>query len=84
MHIKLGTKVEWTGRSGGGIARHTGTVVQVVKPGLWPDLKYERIHRGTGCGGWRIHESYVVEEIIGKRKPKHYWPRVSALKVVQP
>ena len=83
MDIKLGTRVEWIGRSGGGVAHHTGTVVQVVLPGWKPSSEWIGLHNGAGVGDPRSHESYVIEEVIGKRKPRHYWPRVSALKVVQ-
>jgi hypothetical protein len=77
MSFKKGETVTWKSSSLGTWKEKTGTIVSVVKIGEAPDL--------MGSGWPRDHESYVVsvpQGSTGKAKPKLYWPRVSALRLV--
>jgi hypothetical protein len=86
----LGDIVEWRGSK----HKHKGEIVQVVKYGMYPmvcrneheilktrklrkeDIDWPELHTGAY---YREHESYVVEDRLGKR----WWPRVRCLRLVQ-
>lgn len=74
--MKLGDKVKWSSQSGGYVAVKTGEIIAIVPPDEIPTCADTTLPRG--------HESYVVmvRPIKGKAKPKKYWPRVSALKLI--
>jgi hypothetical protein len=77
MAFKNGDKVKWSSSAQGSWKEKTGVVVTVVQAGVSPKL--------VGSGWPREHESYVVEVAqgtTGKAKPKLYWPRVTALALV--
>lgn len=88
----LGDYVTW--QAGRHKPWHTGTIVQVVPRGLYPDccpnekeiLKERRLKKEDvvwknlfHCGYYRDHESYVVEDGKGKR----WWPRVGNLMLIE-
>lgn len=77
MTINLGMKVKWVSQANGGWKEKVGTVVEVVDANYPPKSP-------AGSGWMRNHESYIVSVPgkTAKAKPKLYWPRVSALKVV--
>lgn len=82
--------VEWSGPR----HTHRGEIVEVVKYGMYPtvcrneheilktrkmrkeDIDWPELHRAAY---YREHESYVVEDVKGKR----WWPRVGNLVLVQ-
>lgn len=74
--MKLGDKVTWSSQSGGYMATKTGEIIEVVPCDAVPRCAETTLPRG--------HESYVVmvRPAKGNAKPKKYWPRVSALKLV--
>lgn len=80
INLKKGDKVTWSSQSQASRTTKEGVVCEVVQHGqqpsrvLWPSL-----YKGAGCGMARSHTSYVV--LVGK---KPYWPRVSALREVEP
>lgn len=82
--FKVGEQVTWTSQAQGYQKTKTGTVVAVVPAGKLPDReKFTALYKGPGVGGYRDHESYVVEvaEVgVRSKKTKAYWPRVSALR----
>ena len=81
--FKLGSNVEWWSQAQGHDKWKRGKVVQIVMAGSRPDRSYDDLYKGPGCGCSRNHHSYVIKVATGKNgngKPKHYWPRVSALK----
>lgn len=83
MSFKIGDRVTWSSQAQGFAREKTGTVVEVVEKGNRPSRKFDDLHKGIGCGYGRDHDSYVVEVRTGKTdkaKPKHYWPRASALR----
>lgn len=83
MGFKIGDKVTWSSQAQGFAREKTGVVVEVVAAGNRPSRKFDDLHKGVGCGYGRDHDSYVVEVRTGKTdkaKPKHHWPRASALK----
>ncbi|MEX9785662.1 MULTISPECIES: hypothetical protein [Providencia] len=83
----IGDEVTWTSQAQGFEREKIGTVVAVLKPHAhftnqhresFPDL-----FKNAGVGYPRDEISYVVsvpQGKTGKAKPKHYWPRTSALK----
>lgn len=86
MKFKLYQKVAWVSQSNGTKKEKHGVVFRIVPPRQPPLGGAERIMiqgvyllPGGGFGFPRSHESYLVEVRVGKRKPKLYWPRVSAL-----
>lgn len=76
--ITTGTQVRWTSCAASVWKTKTGTVVDVVPAGTTPDRCHTQLHRSSGCGSPRNHESYVVKVTNG-RSSKLYWPRVKAL-----
>lgn len=83
---EVGQKVKWTNANEKekigtivlAIPRHTD-MYQVRPSGFWGKYNWS----SYGYGKTRDHRSYlVVVESGGKAKPKIYWPRVSALKLV--
>ena len=72
--MKVGDKVKWG--NGGHVNVHTGVIVRVVAP--WEYFTQDKY--SPRC---RNHESYVVEERLGKRQPKIYWPPVKQLIVIE-
>jgi hypothetical protein len=86
MKFKLGSKVAWSSQSAGTLKEKHGEIFRIVQPGQPPLGGAEFVLTagvyslpGGGFGLPRNHESYLVEVREGKRKPKLYWPRVSAL-----
>lgn len=85
MKFELHQKVAWVSQSNGTRKEKHGKVIRIVPAGQ------EALGGGTRYGAWetyivpgsigqvRNHESYLVEVREGKRKPKLYWPRVTAL-----
>lgn len=84
MKIEAGSKVKWASQAQGHHKEKVGVVVQVVPAGERPNReRFLDLYKGAGVGCGRNHESYVVAVPTGKKgmgKPKHYWPRVSALR----
>ena len=84
MSFKIGDKVTWSSQAQSYEKEKLGVVIEVVEPGQRPNrAEFEDLYRGSGCGFGRDHVSYVVRVATGKAgkgKPKHYWPRASALK----
>ena len=78
--IKIGDTVSWFSGANGTYLEKAGVVVDVVKPGKRPDFR-SSFPSLKGCGYSRNHESYVVAVKTAKSQ-KHYWPRVSALRVI--
>lgn len=82
--FKIGDQVEWSSQAQGSETTKQGRIVAVVSAGDRPNRdNFEDLYKGPGCGFGRDHESYVVRVVAGKTgnaKPKHYWPRVSALR----
>jgi hypothetical protein len=83
MQFKVNDRVTWWSSSGGSRTEKTGNVVEIIPADNRPDAK----RWGLDSPGYgRDHESYIVAVKIGKTdkaKPKHYWPRVSALEPAQ-
>ena len=77
--FRLGDKVQWRSQAGGYTVDKVGVVVAIVPAGADP---WECLPPGTSgdFGFSRDHESYLV--MRGKR-PKLYWPRVTALKLIE-
>ena len=88
--FKVGDKVEWESGAGRGWKKKVGMVVGIVHPGqrfllARTEFKLEPYSFKSAYGGGapRDHESYaVLVPHPGKGKPTLYWPRVSALKLV--
>ena len=76
--IKLGDTVTWYSGANGTYLEKEGVVVEVVKPGTPPDFRYPSM---KWSGTPRPHESYIVAVKTAKSQ-KHYWPRVSGLRVI--
>lgn len=75
MQFQIGNRVQWSSQAHGSHKTKEGVVVAVVPAGQLPDrTRFYKLHRGSGVGMPRDHESYVVE--VG-RKP--YWPRANKL-----
>ena len=83
MDFCTGDEVEWSSQAGGSHVTKRGIVVQVVDPEGLPNVVRYKDLASTGIGSPRRHKSYVVEVVIGKKitSVRHYWPRVSALKM---
>ncbi len=78
----LGKTVEWSSQSGGFAKTKSGTVVEVVAVGKYPDReRFADLYRGPGVGTHRKMESYVVAVKTGKTAIRHYWPRPGGLTV---
>lgn len=90
--FKLGDCVAWQARNT--TPKHTGKIVEVVPYGMYPsccpnerDIRQKRklekkdaVWKNLlGCGYYREHESYVVEDVQGKR----WWPRVGNLRILE-
>lgn len=82
--FKLGDCVEWESQSAGSLVKKVGVVVAINPPG---GVEHVKVKWGlVGAGYARNHESYIIAVKVGKTdkaKPKHYWPRVSALRLVE-
>ncbi len=80
----VGQELEWTSQASGRTIPKRGKIVQVVGAGQKPNSEYRSLYRNRGVQTVAAREetSYVVE-VVGKRGgKKHYWPRVSAVTVV--
>lgn len=88
MDFEQESKVTWTSQAQGYSATKTGVVVEVVAPGNLPDRdRFASLYKGAGVGMPRSHKSYVVSVQVGVKQGssvRYYWPRVSALKAIQP
>ena len=78
--FEVGDEVEWTSQAAGIVKAKRGTVEMIVPRGKRPEIK--------GVGFQRDHVSYVVRvrqyNANGKViRTQCYWPRVSALRLVQ-
>lgn len=81
QQFKLGDRVEWESQSAGSMVKKIGVVVAINPPGGIEHVKVK--WKLNGAGYARDHESYIIAVKVGKTdkaKPKHYWPRVSALR----
>lgn len=75
MKFHINQRVRWTSQAGGSTKTKSGIVVHVVNAGCVPPREnFPSLHRSSGVGLPRDHESYVVR--VGT---KVYWPRVSGL-----
>lgn len=92
--MKVGDKVTWSSQAGSYTTTKSGVIVAIVPPGVKPPTKHrlaEWVQWGLGSyqcvydGFGRKHESYLVAvpNKSGKGWGKVYWPRVSALKLVE-
>ena len=84
MKFKKGDKVTWKSQAMGSETTKRGKIVKVLPPGVaaWEVSADLPNHISVSGGGMaRNHESYIVfvPSPKGKRLPKMYWPRVSAL-----
>lgn len=82
--FKLGDRVEWESQSAGSMVKKSGVVVAINPPGGIEHVKTK--WKLNGAGHSRNHESYIISVKVGKTdkaKPKYYWPRVSALRLVE-
>lgn len=86
--FKLGDSVTWDSQAGGSFREKTGVIVEVIPPkGKFSNAireKYLDLFKGAGVGFPRPEVSYIVavpQGKTGKAKPKHYWPRTSALRL---
>lgn len=80
MKFKIGDKVTWSSQAQGFRRDKQGEVVEVVAVGQRPNReRFETLYRGSGCGGGRKRESYVVNTAAPGRAPKYYWPVESLL-----
>jgi hypothetical protein len=80
--FKIGDRVAWESQSHGSMKTKVGTVVAINPPN---GIEHVKVKWGLiGSGYARDHQSYIVAVKAGKTdkaKPKHYWPRVSALRL---
>lgn len=88
ISFKLGDTVTWGSQAGGSYREKTGEIVEVIPPkGRFNSAtrdKYPDLFKGAGVGFPRAEVSYIVavpQGKTGKAKPKHYWPRTSALRL---
>lgn len=72
--FQVGDRVRWRGKSGAALRR--GTVVEVVKRGMYPSTRHKDL---VLHGYYRETESYVIQS--GERQ---FWPRVGNLRRVEP
>ncbi|WP_321146165.1 hypothetical protein [Providencia alcalifaciens] len=86
----VGDEVIWTSQAQSYEREKTGTVVAVLKPHARFTNKHQEsfpdLFKSSGVGYPRDEVSYVVrvpQGKTGKAKPKHYWPRTSALKAAK-
>lgn len=82
--FNVGDRVEWESQSAGSMKKKVGTVVAINPPNGNEHIKEKWGLNGAGYA--RDHESYIVAVKAGKTdkaKPKHYWPRVSALRLAE-
>lgn len=79
MSFSMGQTVEWTSQAAGTTLHKQGTIVEVVPVGKKPNQRFKSLYRNNGVQGVSARKdlSYVVE-VDGK----HYWPRVSGLRLV--
>jgi hypothetical protein len=84
--FKVGSKVAWRSQSSGTWKEKHGEVFRVVAAGRDPLDGAELALitgvyslPGGGFGRPRTEESYLVEVRERSKKPRLYWPRVSAL-----
>ena len=77
--FEVGRTVVWRSQAQGLWKMKVGKIVEVVPQGERPSRqRFEILYKGAGVGFSRKHESYVV--MVGSRP---YWPRVSALKIME-
>jgi hypothetical protein len=84
QQFKLGDRVEWESQSSGSTTKKVGTVVAINPPNCIEHLMAKWGLKGAGYP--RDHKSYIIAVKAGKTdkaKPKHYWPRVSALRLAE-
>lgn len=92
--FKVGDVVEWTSQAAGSTKTKRGTIAAPVAAGMLPGYAVRRLRDGglafsgpdAGTCVPRNHESYLVlvqmpasRNAARPRKPRVYWPRVSAL-----
>lgn len=83
VQIILGSTVRWRSQARGAWKEKTGRVIDVVPAGRYPDRKLAPdLYYGFGLGFARKNKSYVVRVKTGANSFKHYWPRVTALSIV--
>ena len=87
----LGQTVKWRSSAGGTWKEKQGEVVHVVKgkshcpDKKWMESRYKASASPIDGGYRRDHESYIIK-VPGtseKARPRLYWPRVSALELVE-
>ena len=82
--FKIGDRVEWESQSAGSVKKKVGTVVAINPPN---GIEHVKVKWGlNGAGYARDHQSYIIAVKVGKTdkaKLKHYWPRVSALRLAE-
>lgn len=91
MTFKIGDKVEWTSSAAGTTKTKQGSVIAVLPEGGMPRdvirLEEQRLYKVMvdARSLYRNHESYLVSVPTksGRGRPRLYWPRVSALKLVK-
>lgn len=80
--MKIGTQVKWQSQGKGSKTVKVGKIVRIVKSGEIPwkiGLKefpnHTRMFEGWSLpGGKNTKEAYLIEVIIGQRKPRLYMP----------
>ena len=85
--FKVGDKVRWESQAVGSRTRKEGTIFRVIPSENFVSMrKYEKTHKVMYDGGYRNHESYLIEvpwAMSSKAKSRLYWPRVSQLRKVE-
>ncbi len=85
MTFKVNDEVFWVSQAGGHEKEKIGIIVEVLPAGR--SANKSKFRNWLDCSGLpRKHESYIV--CVGTRpgskaRPKYYWPRVSALKLLK-
>ncbi|WP_238556028.1 hypothetical protein [Dickeya sp. NCPPB 3274] len=86
MTFDIGDAVFWESQANGSYKRKEGTIVAVIPAGIAPVLTSHASLLPPGAGSLpRKEQSYIVS-VPGKTdkaKPKHYWPRTSALNLTE-
>ena len=79
--FEIGDKVRWESHSQGKWTTKTGVVALIVPTLATPAYNSPELLKNYQYG--RDHVSYMVRVQIGKRQPRYYWPRVSALRLAK-
>lgn len=91
--MKQGDVVTWSSSANGMTKTKRAEVLFIIPRGvavwpddlrrlLGPDYRKRFNDSSLGWGGARNHESYLVA-VKGKGKPRLYWPKVSALRLIE-